>query len=96
MEHIVQFGINIDDDVIRAVIEKQATEEVLDDIKIDIERSIVGYHGGLSNMVEDIINRIVEDRKDEIIEKASVLVADSIKRSKKYRNMLADIMESAT
>lgn len=95
MEHIVQFGINIDDETIRKVIERRASEDVLDEIKCDIENRVINGYGGLSCIAEDIINKILENRKDEIIEKASVIVADSVKRSKKYRNMLADIMENA-
>lgn len=92
MEHIVQFGISIDDAVIKKRIEEQAKTVVINKLKDDMSRKLIDSWGNLTSLSEEIIKRVMDEHKDEIIEKATGLVADSIKRSKKYREALADLV----
>ena len=42
MEHVVQFGINVDDDAIKKAIEKNVMMQVAGQIKGDVMKSITG------------------------------------------------------
>ena len=93
MEHILQFAINIDDETIKSRIEKSATDKMVDELTKDVRDSIFsrGSNSGFSPAAERIIKKVLEDNKEEIIKNASKMVAESIKRSKKYKDALAEI-----
>lgn len=93
MEHILQFAINIDDETIKKQIEQSAEKKIVDKLKEDIKASIFTRWGNVSDKMEQIIAGVMDDYKDEIIKRASEQVADSIKRSKKYREALADLVD---
>ena len=94
MEHILQFGISIDDEMIKRNVEEKATEMVANDLKKEIiKQNYYGNSMGLSSETERIIRDVMEQYKDEIIEGAVQRVAESIKRSKKYKEVLAKITE---
>lgn len=53
---------------------------------------IFSYYGsGLTGTAEEIVQNCIKEWKPEIIEKAAELVADSIKRSKAYREKVKEI-----
>lgn len=102
MEHIVQFAIGIDDEAIKKRIEESATKQVTDKLKEQITGTILrksdyswGNNGSmtLTRNGEDIVKDVMEQYKDEIIAGAIKVVADSIKNSKKYRAVLAQIAD---
>lgn len=92
MEHIIQFGITIDDDVIKKHIEEKATKQVVDSISQSIKDRLFRYNG-FSYDAQEMFAELLEKYKDEIIEKATAQVVDSIKRSKKYKEALAKVAE---
>ena len=92
MEHILQFGINIDDDKIKASIEESARREIVGQTIKEVKKSLFNSWG-LSCEVEKIVRDVLKEHQDEIIEKAADIVAQSIKRSKKYRDALANIID---
>ena len=93
MEHILQFAINIDDETIKSRIEKSATDKMVNDLTRDVRDAIFTRlsNSGFRPSAERIIKGVFEDSKDEIIERASKMVAESIKRSKRYKEALAEI-----
>ena len=93
MEHILQFAINIDDETIKSRIEKSATDKMVDELTKDVRDSIFSRwsNSGFSPAAERIIKKVLEDNKEEIIKNASKMVAESIKRSKKYKDALAEM-----
>lgn len=93
MEHILQFAINIDDLTIKERIEKTATNKMANELTKDVRDSIFSGWGnsGFSPAAERIIKKVLEDNKEEIIKNASKMVAESIKRSKRYKEALAEI-----
>lgn len=93
MEHILQFAISIDDDGIKKLVEKSATEQVAREFREEVMDKIKSKYGYLSYGVEAAIKDAVSQYKDEIVDKAVEVVADSIKRSKKYREALAEVVE---
>lgn len=97
MEHILQFGISIDDDAIKRNIESSATRKLADELIKDSKALFFNKWGdGFSESGREIIMKFLNDNKDEIIERASKDVASSMKRSKKYREALASIVEDDT
>lgn len=93
MEHIIQFGITIDDDAIKKHIEEKATKQVCDSITQSMKDKLFGRYGGFSYDAEEMIGKFLDKYKAEIIERATVQVVDSIKRSKKYKTALAQVAE---
>lgn len=93
MEHILQFAVNIDDETIKSRIEKSATDKMANELTRDVRDAIFSrwHDSGFSLEAERIIKGVLEDSKDEIIERASKMVAESIKRSKRYKEALAEI-----
>lgn len=95
MEHIIQFGVTIDDNAIKKRIEESAKKQITEDISKDIKKTIINSYGwssdGLTEYGEKLVKSVMEQYKDEIIAGAVQSVADSIKRSKKYKEVLAQI-----
>ena len=93
MEHIIQFGITIDDERIRSSVESAAVKELAEDLKAQIF-SINRWTGdinGFNAVVEDIVRNMFSEHKDEIIRMAAELVAESMKRTKKYKEAVSQI-----
>jgi hypothetical protein len=98
MEHIIQFGVTIDDDAIKKNIEKNAVDKLVEDIKKEVRNEIFvgpGWNRGLSYKVQEIIKEALAEYKDEIIKDATAELVDTMKRSKKYKEALAKIVEVA-
>ena len=94
MEHIIQFGVTIDDDAIKKHIEEKATKQVTDSITQSVKDRIFKHYGsGFTYDAQEMFGELLEKYKDEIIEKATAQVVDSIKRSKKYKEALAKVAE---
>ena len=93
MEHILQFGINIDDEAIKKAIEERAGKEVKEELKQSIKDHILHKWGGFTAEANVVIKEVMEGWKDEILELAVADVTNTMKRSKKYREALANIVE---
>lgn len=98
MEHIVQFAINIDDKTIQNRIEEHAYRDVLDKLAKNAVDSIFSYTNAYSwdtmwrNLMEDALQSFLEERKDEIIDKAAHMLADRFQRTKKYREAMGAVI----
>lgn len=93
VEHILQFGISIDDESIKRNVEDAAVEQLAQDLseQIFVTNRWNGNINGLSTLTEDIVKDVFAEHKDEIIRMAAELVADSMKRSKAYKEKLKEI-----
>ena len=87
MEHIIQFGVNIDDDAIMKMVSNKASDEILNQVK-ELTKSSYYSASKLEIMAMDEISKVVADNKDVIIDKAVKVVCDNIRNSKKYRQAL--------
>lgn len=96
MEHIVQFAINIDDKTIQNRIEEHAYTDVLDKITKEAVDSVFAHTSAYSreimwkSLIGDALQSFLEERKDEIIDKAANMLADRFQRTKKYREAMGD------
>lgn len=93
MEHILQFGISIDDERIKSSVEDAAVKQLAQDLKeqIFVTNRWNGNIDGLNTLTEDIVKDVFAEHKDEIIRMAAELVAESMKRSKIYKEKLREI-----
>lgn len=99
MEHIISFGVNLDDDAIRTAVESEAKKQIVESIKSDvekamgIERSVDRYSGRKYNadkVIETVIERICESCRDRIVEIAAEKLAEKAPRQKWYRDAMTE------
>ena len=103
MEHIVQFGIGIDDEAIRKIIMEKAEKSILNDLKKDIRSEIIreifvcdsDWYGrerkiNLQDWVKDLVEKTLKDNKDQIIKMASEKLADKMSRTKAVKEAMAE------
>lgn len=102
MEHIVQFGIGIDDEAIKNAICKNAEKTITENIQKKIEQTIFvkDYYGRatknrFNGVAEDLLMEWMDQHKDEIIQQAAKLITDRIARTKAVKNAMNDVMEAA-
>ena len=93
MEHIIQFGITIDDDAIKKNIEEKATNKIVGAVTQSLKDKLFNRYGGFTYDSQEMFKQFLDKYKDEIIANAVDQVVDSIKRSKKYKEALAKVAE---
>ena len=92
MEHVVQFGINIDDDRITQAVVNEATKQIVAELKEQMfVRSYYDnkYHD-LSKAACNTIQNWLEDHKDEIVDKTVTELVDILKNRKAFKDKLAE------
>lgn len=98
MEHVVQFGINIDDSAIAEAVKRGAYKSVVkqlaDEARKDLPKKCgygcyskgdVDWRSIIGKEVEKRVGAIIDERHDEIVEMAVKRVYDSITRRKPFR-----------
>lgn len=93
MEHIIQFGVTIDDDAIKKNIEEKATNKIVGAVTQSLKDKLFSRYGGFTYDSQEMFGQFLDKYKDEIIANATAQVVDSIKRSKKYKEALAKVAE---
>ena len=107
MEHIMNIAINFDDDRIREIVETKAAETIIKDIKQDICNRLFngGYGYGrrnttsedpLSEFSIDIIRSVINENKEQIIQKAVAEVSKSLMKTKAVKEAMTDILAGAS
>lgn len=98
MQHIVQLGINIDDDAIRRAVEADAKKEIINGIKNDIIKVVFENYWGtpnknrLSDYAGEIIKETINEYRDEIIAATATLLASRIAKSKTYQEAVRAVI----
>ena len=97
MEHIVQFGINIDDEAIKRTIEKQALSVATGQIVSEYKKAI-SPSGNYSNKIKDIVNEnvqnLLEENKEQIIEMVVERLTDRLVRTKAVKDAISKSLEA--
>lgn len=94
MEHIIQFGVTIDDDAIKKHIEEKATKQIVDSVSQAVKNKMFTSYGReFTYEAQEMFSGFLDKYKDQIIANATAQVVDSIKRSKKYKEALAKVAE---
>lgn len=95
MEHIVQFGITIDDEEIRRRITEQAVNRAYDDAYKDAYNKVAEINNRNARKIYEEIKDIIykdfmENHKDKIIEEVSNRVAASVPKYKWFKESVSD------
>ena len=101
MEHIVQFGICIDDDVIKKNIERNVQNQVVNIIKQDCMKELVGkkefsqweYTNKIRILVEESTDKFLLEYKNEIIEVAASKLVEKLAKTKAVKDMVASALD---
>ncbi|MDB1402963.1 peptidase U32 [Bifidobacterium adolescentis] len=98
MEHIVQFAIDIDDETIQNRIEEHAYSDVLNKLTKNAVDSVFSHSSAYTRdimwegLMGEALQSFLEERKDEIIDKAANMLADRFQRTKKYREAMGAVI----
>lgn len=101
MEHIVQFAVGIDDDAIIKKIEEYAVKTITTELKQSVADKIFEpayYTSRYANPISDplskfsagIVSQFLDENRDVILEKAAVMLADKMFKSKTVREKMLD------
>lgn len=90
MEHILQFGINIDDDKIKNMVETKAEKALNEIVKSDVIEALTEkrdsnnweYSRKLKSLVNDTMEKFCVDNKEEIINLAADRLVEKLSRTK--------------
>lgn len=104
MHHVIELGISIDDNEIKEEIKNEASRQLSEDLIKDIEKALgvkKGYYDSaycdddseLVSIVNEIIQKVCEDNKDQIIDKVIANVSDKLVRSKAFKSQLLTVLE---
>lgn len=98
MEHVVQFGINIDDTAIAEAVKRDAYKEVIKQMTDEARKALprkyeyggygkgeVDWRGIIDEKIAKRVGAIIDERHDEIVDMAVKRVYDSIIRRKPFR-----------
>ena len=90
MEHIIQFGVNIDDDAIRREVVRLATREIIEDLKKECRRELglTGNSYSRSKFVDSMVDGILADCREQVVREAASALADKAPKQKWYRETM--------
>lgn len=102
MQHVVTVAFDFDDATVQKIVESGAEKKIVEEIKQQMLQKIYrtrGYsnqkidprYDPFSEWTESVIRDLFEENKEEIMNRAAKLVADSVKKSKYYKEGIADI-----
>lgn len=95
MEHIVQFGINLDDAAIKEAVVKKASEELYKQLESDSSDFLFrkNYRGeviGASERFDNYIFKWMDNNQDMILDAIVEKITDKIMHSNKIKTAIAD------
>lgn len=94
MEHIVQFAISIDDQTIQKRIEENAYNDILNKLaneaKTTLPKGPWGKGVDWDRAISDALDAFVEKNRDDIIDAAAEKLYESFKRTKTYKEKMAE------
>ena len=101
-EHIVQFGINIDDEQIKKTIEKNAMQQVVATFRNDVIKEMTGKHNytkfeystKMWNAINEQIKTFLDENKEEIINIASDKLVERLAKTKKVKDMVTSTINN--
>lgn len=102
MEHIVQFGISIDDKTIQKRLEENAYEDIInklaEDAKNGLKKLPQFYNADQIDWtyyVNEAMDRLIDANREQVIERAAELLKNSYVRTKAYRDTMKNAISKA-
>lgn len=102
MEHILQFAISIDDEAIKANIEKKAVDKMADELLEEVKKSFgvrtTAWGGAnyvdsqIMDIVTETIKQICKAHEDEIVENATKIAAEKLVKTKSFKEKVETTM----
>ena len=99
MEHIVQFGITIDDEYIKKNIEKSAENVVAKEMAEQVRKALVMRWCGNDEPTiyfDKESTEVINEHKDEIINLAADRLAERLRRTKAVKDIVKSIKEEVS
>lgn len=94
MEHIIQFGVSIDDKAIEERVVKSATDEVFNLVKKTAAGgSVWDSNSFIKELMKEEVKRLVDDNKAEIIANATKELARNMTNTKAVKEAVAKAVE---
>lgn len=95
MEHIIQFGVTVDDDLIRRIIE-QASETVIKETKkeLGVDRGYYSEENVIRRLVEKEVALLFDKHKDAIVEEVGKQLANKLVRTKAVKERTSEILDT--
>lgn len=94
MEHIVQFGISIDDTLIQKRVAENAEKQIIQQIEEKVSGELFGYDWTgkpkkeyMAEWVQKKVDGFLREHRQEIINAAALVLCDSLKRTKDVKDM---------
>ena len=99
MEHIVQFAIGIDDNAIKKRIEDNAYDDILEELVKEAKNYLprsksFGNSINWRFIVDNRLDRFLEENRDDIIDAAAEKLCESFKRTKVYKEKMTEVMDA--
>ena len=95
MEHIVQFGITVDDDAIKNLIVNKASETVVKEVKRELGVDNRYYS---DNVVKKMVSKEVQNQfnlhKEEIIEATAKALAEKLIKTKLVKERVSKVLDN--
>lgn len=105
MEHIVQFGINIDDETIRKTIEADAKNQVIEGLKDEVReylgikrdrdyygRSVFNYRDIVERIKKELVAEFKENMRREVFDDVVNTLSKTTVRQKWFREAVSDCL----
>lgn len=99
MEHIIQFGITIDDDTIRKNVEANALAAVVEtfvgEMKRNLPKAYYGDNVDWRAVADDCVQDFIEKNRDEIMDIAADRLVEKVMRTKAWREKYGKALETS-
>lgn len=95
MEHIVQFGITIDDSAIKQRVEAQALDQIVSKFTAEMKANLPKKYGDVdwNRVAYNAIRDFIDENKTEIIEEMKAALIEKVARTKAYREAVGEALK---
>lgn len=90
MQHIIQFAFDFEDDKVRKSIERNIENQIISDIKKQIEKEYFEYRYGpnpLNQIIREVVKDLIEQHEQEIIESVKNNITKRLSAKKSFKEI---------
>ena len=92
MEHIVQFGVTIDDEKIEQEVTAQVARKLRDEVDKFSNSGHYGQQSELQKMANEAVDNYIKDNIDVVINKAVESLTERLMKTKKVKEALQEVL----